>query len=126
MRLLSQFFKSNGKTVDDYKAEATQDLMRKELAVTKGIFGPLKPGTKRDFFCLDKHTWVWYEEWTADDGQRKHMTTRYMVRPSEIVKSLNGGPYQRLTAQEARNLKAAAQTYTERVNKHLYSLSNKN
>ena len=123
MNIFTNFFRSSQKTVDDYKEEAMQDLMRKELAATQGIFGPLQDGTKRDFFCLDRHTWIWYEEWVDSDWHRKQMTTRYIVRPTEIVKSQNGGSYHRLSVQEARSLKAAAEAYVTTVSRELYPQS---
>jgi len=116
-----QFFKSSKKTVDEYKHEVTQGLMRKELEASRDIFGTLPSGVKRDFFCLDEYTWIWYEEWVGDDGRRKQMTTRYMIRPNEIVKSQNGGTYKRLSASEAKSLTAAVQAYTAKVNEHIYS-----
>ncbi len=121
MSIFTQFFKSNQKTVDDFKHEARQELMRKEREVTGTIFGDLEGGTKRDFFCLNRSTWIWYEEWVDKNGQRKHMTTRYEIRPTEIVKSQNGGSYQQLSVQETRSLKKAAEAYVTTVNEKIYS-----
>lgn len=122
MNAFAQFFKSNQKTLEDYTHEAIQDLMRRERDATRGLFGVQEEGCGRDFFCLDERTWIWYEEW-IEDGERKHMTTRYVVREKEIVKSQNGGPYKTLSAQEVKSLKAAAETYAATVNEKIYAKS---
>ena len=121
MNIFTNFFKSSHKTVDDYKAEIRQDFLRKEIEIVQDIFGPLKEGNKRDFYCLDEHTWIWYEEWGDEQGHRRHMTTRYDVQPSGITKSQNGGTHQELSAKEAQSLKAAVKMYIERVEKQLYA-----
>lgn len=121
MGFLSQFFRSTEPTIDDYRAEVRQELLRKERNVTKDIFGALPQGTKRDFFCVDEHTWIWYEEWTDENGERKHMTSRYDVQTTGITKSMNGGPYKRISAQEARTFREATASYVSKVKKRLYA-----
>lgn len=121
MNIFTQFFKSNRKTNEDVVQEIEQDLMRKELEVTRGMFGALSEGTKRDFFCLDEHTWIWYEEWIDEQGRRRQMTTRYMVRPGEVVKSQNGGAYKRLSDKELLSFQSAAQTYSSTIKQRLYA-----
>lgn len=121
MNIFTQFFKSNRKTDEEQIQEIEQDLMRKELEVTRGMFGALKEGTKRDFFCLDEHTWIWYEEWVDEQGRRRQMTTRYMIRPHEVVKSQNGGAYKRLSDKELLSFQAAVQTYANTTKQRLYA-----
>jgi hypothetical protein len=118
MNIFTQFFKSNNS--EDRKQAILQDLMRREVEVTRDIFGPVPKGVRREFFCLDKHTWVWYEEWT-DNGQLKQMTTRYVIRPKEILKSQNGSAYRRLTLEEARNFQKATRAYYNKIKTHLYA-----
>ena len=118
MNIFTQFFKSTSH--EDRKQAVLQDLMRREAEITRNIFGPVPAGTKRDFFCLDKHTWIWYEEWTDQSGIRQQITTRYVVRPNEILKSHNGGAYKRLTVDEARNFRDATKTYYEKLKGSLY------
>jgi hypothetical protein len=79
------------------------------------LFGPVPKGVRREFFCLDRHTWVWHEEWTNAQGRHQAMTTRYDVRPNGVVKSQGSNSYQSLSFQEARNLYRAIQLYDERV-----------
>lgn len=79
------------------------------------LFGAVPKGHRREFFCLDRHTWVWHEEWVDTRGNRQAVTTRYDIRPTGIIKSQGNRSYQRLTSAEARNLYKAAQLYVERV-----------
>ncbi len=101
------------------KAELYRNLIRHEARIGGQLFGPVAPGGRREFFCLDEHTWVWHEETADKNGQRKSVTTRYDVRPSGVVKSQNGH-YQSLTPDEARHLRDAIQTYQKRVKAELY------
>ncbi len=119
MNIFTQFFKSTNS--EDRKQAILQDLMRREVEVTRDIFGPVPKGVRRDFFCLDRHTWVWYEEWTDDDGQLKQMTTRYVIRPKEILKSQNDGAYRRLSLDEAKNFQKATHSYYQKIKTHLYA-----
>jgi len=77
-------------------------------------------GSRREFFCLDEHTWVWHEEWQDQKGERHVITTRYDVRPNGIIKSQNG-TYRPLTSQEAYNLLDAAYLYRNRIKNEIYS-----
>jgi hypothetical protein len=103
-------------TDDDRRAKLRRKLMRKEAEIGGRLFGPLPKGHRRQFFCLDEHTWVWYEEWPDKNGQHKSVTTRYDVRPNGILKIQDGKAYQRLSREETRNLYRTTQLYRERVN----------
>ena len=96
------------------EAEAERKLIRLEAKIGGELFGPIPTGHRRDFFCLDEHTWIWHEEW-LDKGQYKAVTTRYDVRPNVILKSQVGQPYQPVNKAEARNLYRATQLYGQRV-----------
>lgn len=104
------------------KAELQRNLLRHEARIGGQIFGAVQPGGRREFFCLDKHTWVWHEEWIDGSGQRQIRTTRYDVRPSGILKSQNG-VYQSVNKQEAGRLLEAAEQYERRVVAELYSFA---
>lgn len=95
-------------------ADTERNLIRFEAKIGGELFGPIPAGHRRDFFCLDEHTWIWHEEW-LDQGRRKTVTTRYDVRPNAILKSQVGQPYQPLNKAEARNLYRATQLYGQRV-----------
>lgn len=95
---------------DFYKA-----MLHYEAKVGGQLFGPIPEQSRREFFCLDEHTWVWHEEWKDEDGKYQMMTTRYDVRPSGIVKSQGGRHYQALGREETRNICQAIRLYTERM-----------
>jgi len=102
------------------QTEQYRNLIRKEAQIGGQLFGPLAPNRHREFFCLDKNTWVWHEEWTDKAGQRHSKTTRYDVRPNGILKAQNNGTYHSVTALEAQNLIQAAKLYHQRVTSQLY------
>src|SRR4051812_44678898 len=77
-----------------------RDFLRMEAEIGGKLFGPIPEGHRRQFFCLDRHTWIWHEEW-MENGARKVVTTRYDVRPSGVIKSQDGQANQRLSKQEA-------------------------
>jgi hypothetical protein len=100
------------------RAEIYRDIIRRSAKMGGTLFGPVPDGVRREFFCLDEHTWVWHEEWTDASGVRRTLTTRYDVRPQGIYKAQDGQPYQPVTAEEAHRLYAAAQTYRQRLHEH--------
>jgi len=103
------------------KAELYRNLIRREAQIGGQLFGPVAKGHRREFFCLDEHTWVWHEEWTDQNGQKQTKTTRYDVRPSGILKAQNGH-YQAVTKEEADRLVEAAKLYEQRVRNELYPM----
>lgn len=97
-------------------------FLRREAEIGGELFGPVPKGGRREFFCLDRYTWIWHEEWNDVKGQRKVRTTRYDVRPNGIVKAQDGSRYyQQVSDKEARRLVAAAKAYQKRVKRELYS-----
>ena len=105
------------------RADAHRALIHYEARLGGELFGPIPKGGRREFFCLDEHTWVWHEEWTDERGERHVMTTRYDVRPNGVVKSQGNHSYQALTKQEAQNLYHAVSLYEQRVGAELERLS---
>jgi len=101
-------------------AELYRKLIRHEAKIGGQLFGPVPQGGRREFFCLDEHTWVWHEEWYDHNRQHQIKTTRYDVRPDGIIKSQNG-QYQQVSPQEARHLRDAVLQYRKRVETELYS-----
>lgn len=92
------------------------DLMRRESEIGRQLFGPVPNGVKREFFCLDEQTWIWHEE-----SAKGTKVTKYLVKDKEIVKSVNGAHYERISNEEAKNLRDAALLYREKVNTTLYN-----
>lgn len=97
------------------RAELERSLMRREAEIGGQLFGPVPEGRRRQFFCLDSHTWIWHEEWKDQNGQRQSITTRYDVRPNGILKVQDGRIYQRLSRQESENLCRTATLYRQRI-----------
>ena len=119
-KLLSIVFGANEeqKQVDYYR-----QFLRREAEIGGQLFGAMPAGRRREFFCLDKHTWVWHEEWSDAAGQPQAKTTRYDVRPTGILKAQANGTYHAISREEALNLIAAAKAYRQRVFGELYGLS---
>jgi len=112
MSLLSGFVKQRAA---ERRAQFKKALIHFEAKIGGELFGQVPADHRREFFCLDQHTWVWHEEWTDANGQRQVVTTRYDVRPQGVLKSQGPMQYQPLTREEARNLLRAVRMYRERV-----------
>lgn len=97
------------------QTEAYRNLIRKEAKLGGSLFGPTPAGHKREFFCLDKHTWVWHEEWVDKLGQNHVRNTRYNVRPTGVIKVQDGHGYQALSPKEALHLRDAIRLYASRI-----------
>lgn len=98
-----------------------RDLIRMESRIGGQLFGPVPKGHRREFFCLDKDTWVWYEEW-LDPKTRKMIstTTRYEVHDNGVLKVQEGQPYTFVEGQELTNLVWAMHMYYEEVARQIY------
>lgn len=102
------------------RVSSRRDLIRREAQIGGRLFGPVAPGGARQFFYFDKHSWIWYEEWLDNFGQRQSITTRYEIRPTGIVKAQGSQPYHFVEAQEAKNLTVAIKLYYREVMKEVY------
>lgn len=96
------------------RAEALRKVIKQSAQMGGALFGPVAPGSRREFFCLDEHTWVWHEEWTVNNVHYAR-TTRYDIRPHGIFKAQDGEPYQKLAQEESTRLKAAMHAYGARL-----------
>ena len=99
----------------DRRAQFRKALIHFEARIGGQLFGNVPKNRRREFFCLDEHTWVWHEEWTDEKGKHHAVTTRYDVRPQGILKSQGSASYQALTPEEVRNFRRAVKLYGERV-----------
>lgn len=97
------------------QAEYRKDLLHYLARMGGELFGAIPKDHRREFFCLDEHTWVWHEEWNDEQGERHIVTTRYDIRPGGILKSQGGRHYQALTAEEMTNLRLAMRLYSQRA-----------
>jgi hypothetical protein len=109
------------KNSEQEQADAYRQAIREEAKVGGRVFGTIPEGVRREFFCLDEHTWVWHEEWKDEKGEHVR-TTRYDVRPYGIFKAQNGQPYQPISRQEARNLVLATKRYNQMIDDELEPL----
>lgn len=110
-----------GQRDEERRAQRYRDLIRREAAIGGKLFGPVPKGGRREFFCLDEHTWVWHEEWVDENKQHHTVTTRYDVRPHGIFKAQDGQPYRPLTPQEAKHLYKAVKLYEKAVEKEVFN-----
>lgn len=98
-----------------------RELIGLESEIGATLFGPIAAGGRREFFCLDKDTWIWYEEWTdAKTGKSKSLTTRYEIRNDKILKAQEGAQYSFLEGEELQNLLTSIQLYYEQVARDVY------
>lgn len=108
---------------EDRQTELYRNLIRHEAKIGGELFGPVPKGHRREFFCFDRRTWVWHEEWIDLNGKYQTKTTRYDVRPDGILKAQDGQPYQQASPEEVKNLYLATQLYGKRVKEELYSFA---
>lgn len=120
--MIGRFLRFTGFTQTDemdQEEKFRRNVIRHEAKVGGELFGPVPKGVRREFFCLDEHTWIWHEEWT-ENGQNKSKTTRYSVRPNGIVKAQDGHSYHLVKGEEAQRLLEAARAYQKRVEREVY------
>ena len=98
-----------------------RELIQLESEIGVTIFGK-KPANviRREFFNLDKDTWIWYEEIVDKDGKKQELTTRYEVQPKGILKVQPNYRYSYLEGDELQNFVLAVKEYYERVSRDLY------
>jgi len=103
------------KSPEEKEADAHRAVLRQAAKIGGTVFGPIPKGVRREFFCLDTHTWVWHEEWTDEQKVHHVRTTRYDIRPNGIYKAQDGQAYQKISRDEALNLYEAATAYVQAV-----------
>lgn len=92
-------------------AEAERKLINAESALGRMLFGEVQPGYQREFFCLQKNVWIWYE-----NGK----TIRYEVRESGVYKKVDTGNYAKISGKELENFRAATKAYLLLLKMNLY------
>lgn len=96
-----------------------RQLIQRESEIGGKLFGPVPEGHHRQFFNLDRRTWIWYEEW-LEEGKLKSTTTRYEVHDNGILKVQEGTPYYFIDGQELVNLVTAMRAYYDHVMQEIY------
>lgn len=118
--MVKEFLKWLGISQPKPKRLTEKDLIRAESKIGARLFGPISPNRRREFFNLDRKTWVWYEEWVDESGQRRAMTTRYEIRPSGVLKIQDGQAYHYVEGEELANLVRACGLYYQQVAEQVY------
>lgn len=96
-------------------------LVNQESKIGASIFGVPAHGGRQEFFLSPTHPneWVWHQE-TADG--LNSLTVRYIFVQNEgIFKSIHGGAYERLEANEQRHLIEAIRRYHQAVTATIYA-----
>lgn len=109
---------------EEKRAKRYRQVLRFEAKKGGELFGPLPARHRRQFFCLDDYTWVWYEEWTDAKGRPQAVTTTYNIRSDQVLKTQNNGHAQPVSGSELKNLYRAIKLYGERVPGELQKLLN--
>jgi hypothetical protein len=98
-----------------------RELIQLESEIGSKLFGDIPKGHRREFFCLDERTWIWYEEWVdPKTNKRSNMTIRYEVHENGILKVQEGARYSFIEGVELDNLLAATRMYYEQVARGVY------
>jgi hypothetical protein len=98
-----------------------RELIQLESEIGSQLFGDIPKGHRREFFCLDEKTWIWYEEWTDPQTNKRHtMTIRYEIHSNGILKVQEGARYSFIEGAELQNLLAATTMYYEQVARGVY------
>lgn len=104
------------------KDEIIRQIIRAEAQLGAKLFVEPPEGHRRDFFCLDKDTWVWHEYVHQPNGQEQVYTVRYDVVPEGIYKSQDGMVHVRLEGEELINFYRAVKNYKQYVQPKAFEL----
>ncbi len=98
-----------------------RELLQLESEIGAKLFGEVPAGHRREFFCLDKDTWIWYEQGKDPaTGKATEATTRYEIHDNGILKVQEGARYSFIEGAELDNLVIATQLYYEQVARNIY------
>ena len=98
-----------------------RELIQLESEIGRNLFGPIPSGHRREFFCLDEKTWIWYEEFKDQKtGKKKTATTRYELKGDKVLKAQEGARYSYIEGDELKNLLTAIGMYYEKVARNIY------
>ncbi len=99
-----------------------RELIQLESEIGSKLFGEIPAGHRREFFCLDENTWIWYEEWIDPATKKSHSeTTRYEIHDNGILKVLEGARYTFIEGVELDNFVMATRLYYEQVARQVYN-----
>ena len=105
------------------KHNVRKSYIWREAVVGARVLGPIPSGHDREFFCLDRDTWVWHETWRDEKGHKQEFTVQYEVDPSGVLKRVNGGQYTKLQGVELARFEKAVYAYYQEVSRHVYGVT---
>lgn len=108
------------KRTQSLKRMSERELIQLESGIGRDLFGPVPKGHRREFFCLDEKTCIWYEAYKDANGKDVESTTRYEIQGDRILKAQEGARYSYLEGTELKNLLLAINMYYERVMRSIY------
>lgn len=98
---------------DERRKSVERNLINAESALGRTLFGEVPAGHSREFFCLKKNVWLWYEN---------GLMIRYEVRENGVYKQIGSNTtYTKVVGEELRNFRNATKAYLELVKSHIYS-----
>ncbi len=97
-----------------------RQLIQMESEIGGSLFGELPRGHRREFFNLDRDTWIWYEEWRDQLGKHQTSTTRYEIHDNGVLKAQEGARYSFIEGEELENFMISTRLYYERVARDIY------
>ncbi len=103
-----------------FKAMTERELIQLESDIGQKLFGSIPDGHRREFFNLDPHTWIWYEEYNDAAGKKQSTTTRYELQEKGVLKAQDGARYSYIEGEELDNLLLAIKMYYEQVMRKIY------
>ncbi|NCU38274.1 hypothetical protein EOL96_04440 [Candidatus Saccharibacteria bacterium] len=103
-----------------FKNLTERELLKLESEVGARLFGPIPNGHRREFFCLDDHTWIWHEEWIGISRKIQTSTVRYEINDHGVLKVQDGARYNYLDGEELQNFGIAVRMYYEQVTREVY------
>lgn len=119
-KTLSLLTGASADTSRSLKRLTERELIELEAEIGGRLFGAVPAGHRREFFCLDEHTWIWHEEWIDENKQRQVTSTRYEIHDTGILKAQDGKIYKFIEGAELRNLVLAIRLYYEEVARGIY------
>lgn len=103
------------KKIRPFKKLTERELLQRESTHGREVFGPIPEGGEREFFALDKDTWIWHEVVEDQAGIKYATTTRYEVKESGVLKAQDGLDYKFIENGELQDLAQAVRLYFDRV-----------
>lgn len=121
MNSLLKFLLPPPRRPSSQKSITVRDLIRRESIVGSRLFGIVRPGHRREFFCLDETTWVWHEEWLDSKNRKKVATTRYELHGRSVIKYQTDQQPAVVYGEELSNLADAIKNYYYEVADKVYN-----